>query len=141
MATSTVDVVIAAPREAVYKFFIERDGINPYLPVVNFTLKKPGATAPTGVGAQYLVGVKGVGFVEETTELVPGEKLEYQIIKGAPVKRHVGTVTFRDTEGGTHVSYTMESEPSLPVPGKALEIGLRTLINQFLKGAQKALTN
>lgn len=141
MASSTVDAVIAAPRETVYKFFVERDGINPYLPVVNFTLKKPGATAATDVGAQYLIGVKGVGFVEETTELVPGEKLEYKIIKGVPVKRHVGTVTFRDTDGGTLVSYTMESEPSLPLPGKALELGLRTLINQFLKGAKKALAN
>jgi hypothetical protein len=33
----------------------------------------------------------------------------------------------------------MESEPSLPVPAKVLEVGLRQLITQFIKGAQKAL--
>ncbi|WP_330254056.1 SRPBCC family protein [Nocardia sp. NBC_00565] len=138
MASSTVDAVIAAPRDAVYKFFTERDGINPYIPV-DFTLKTPGTPTPNGVGAQYLIGKGGVGIVEETTKLVPGELMEYKIIKGAPVKRHVGTITFTDVDNGTLVSYTMESEPSLPVPAKVLEFGLKNLINQFIKGAQKAL--
>ncbi|MGV9823769.1 SRPBCC family protein [Nocardia xishanensis] len=138
MATSTVDAVIAAPRDAVYKFFTERDGINAHLPGVQFTLKKPGSPTPSGVGAQYVVGRGSIGFIEETTKLVPGERMEYKIVKGVPVKRHVGIVTFRDAEGGTLVSYTMESEPSLPVPAKAVEAGLRVLINQFIKGAQKA---
>lgn len=138
MASSTVDVVIAAPRDVVYKFFTERDGINPYIPV-DFTLKTPGTPAPNGVGAQYLIGKGGIGIVEETTKLVPGELMEYKIVKGAPVKRHVGTITFADANGGTLVSYTMESEPSLPVPAKVVEWGLENLINQFIRGAQKAL--
>ncbi|WP_433193116.1 SRPBCC family protein [Nocardia sp. CA-107356] len=138
MASSTVDAIIAAPRDVVYKFFTERDGINPYIPV-DFTLKTPGTPAPAGVGAQYLIGKAGVGIVEETTKLVPGELMEYKIIKGAPVKRHVGTITFTDADNGTLVSYTMESEPSLPVPAKVVELGLKNLINQFIKGAQKAL--
>ncbi|MEV6279420.1 SRPBCC family protein [Nocardia sp. NPDC051832] len=138
MVTSTVETVIAAPRDVVYKFFTERDGIGPYLPVVNFTLKKPGAAS--GVGAQYLIGVGGLGITEETTALVPNERMEYKIIKGAPVKRHVGTITFADADNNsTVVNYTMESEPSLPVPAKVLELGLKTLINQFLGGAKKAL--
>ncbi|MBH0781181.1 SRPBCC family protein [Nocardia bovistercoris] len=138
MASTTVDVVIKAPREAVYKFFTERDGINPYVPV-DFTLERPGAPTPSGVGAQYRIGKRGVGLLEETTNLVPGERMEYKIVKGAPVKRHVGIITFSDTADGTLVSYTMESEPTLPVPAKVLELGLKGLINQFIKGAQKAL--
>ncbi|MEV0246997.1 SRPBCC family protein [Nocardia sp. NPDC050712] len=140
MVTSTVQTVIAAPREVVYKFFTERDGIGPYLPVVNFTLKKPGTGAASGIGAQYLIGVGKLGITEETTQLVPNERMEYKIVAGAPVKRHVGTITFADADNNsTVVNYTMESEPSLPVPGKVLELGLRTLINQFLGGAKKAL--
>ncbi|MGW0251309.1 SRPBCC family protein [Nocardia goodfellowii] len=140
MVTSTVETVIAAPRDVVYKFFTERDGIGPYLPVVNFKLKKPGAGSASGVGAQYLIGVGGLGITEETTQLVPNERMEYKIVAGAPVKRHVGTITFADADNNsTVVSYTMESEPSLPVPAKVLEMGLRTLINQFLGGAKKAL--
>ncbi len=138
MVSATVDAVIAAPRDVVYKFFTQRDGINPYVPV-DFTLKTPGSPTPNGVGAQYLIGKAGIGIVEETTKLVPSELMEYKIIKGAPVKRHVGTITFTDADNGTRVSYTMDSEPSLPLPAKVVELGLKSLINQFLGGARKAL--
>lgn len=138
MASSTVEAVIAAPRDVVYRIFAEREGINPHLPL-KVTLKKAGLSERDGVGAQYLLGRGPLGITEETTKLVPGERMEYKIVKGAPVKRHVGVILFRDTDSGTHVTYTMESEPSLPVPAKVLEIGLRTLINQFISAAKKAV--
>ncbi|MFQ6331713.1 SRPBCC family protein [Nocardia sp. CWNU-33] len=138
MASTTVDAVIAAPREVVYRLFAERESISPYLPV-QIKLTKPGLTEREGVGAQHLIGVGPLGVTEEITKLVPGERMEYKIVKGAPVKRHVGVVTFTDAANGTLVSYTMESEPSLPVPSKILEFGLRNLISQFIRGAQKAV--
>ncbi|MCC3314395.1 SRPBCC family protein [Nocardia africana] len=138
MASTTVDTVIPAPRDVVYKLFAERDSLNGYLPV-RITLRQPGTPEASGVGARYLVGVGGIGVTEETTELVPGERMEYRIIAGAPVKRHVGTITFADAPGGTLVSYRMESEPKLPVPDKATELFLRGLISPFLKAAKKAV--
>ncbi|PXX52236.1 uncharacterized protein YndB with AHSA1/START domain [Nocardia tenerifensis] len=138
MASTTVDAVIAAPREVVYRLFADRESINPYLPIT-VKLTKPGLTEREGVGAQHLLGVGPVGVTEEITKLVPGERMEYKIVKGAPVKRHVGVVTFTDAPNGTQVSYTMESDPSLPVPAKVLEFGLKNLITQFIKAAQKAV--
>ncbi|MFI9637731.1 SRPBCC family protein [Nocardia sp. NPDC051929] len=138
MASTTVDAVIAAPREVVYRLFADRESISPYVPV-QVKLVKPGLTEREGVGAQHLIGLGPVGVTEEITKLVPGERMEYKIVKGAPVKRHVGIVTFADADNGTLVSYTMESDPSLPVPAKVLEFGLKNLIGQFIKGAQKAV--
>ncbi|WP_378739848.1 SRPBCC family protein [Nocardia brasiliensis] len=138
MASTTVDAVIAAPRDVVYRLFADRESISPYLPI-QVKLTKPGLTEREGVGAQHLLGVGPVGVTEEITKLVPGERMEYKIVKGAPVKRHVGVVTFTDADNGTLVSYTMESEPSLPVPAKVLEFGLQNLITQFIKAAQKAV--
>lgn len=138
MASTTVDAVIAAPRDVVYRLFADRESISPYLPI-NVKLTKPGLTEREGVGAQHLLGVGPVGVTEEITKLVPGERMEYKIVKGAPVKRHVGVVTFTDADNGTLVSYTMESDPSLPVPAKVLEFGLKNLITQFIKAAQKAV--
>lgn len=137
MASTTVDTVIPAPRDVVYKLFAERDSLNGYLPV-RITLRKPGSPEPAGVGARYLVGIGGIGVTEETTELVPGERVQYRIVAGAPVKRHVGTITFADAPAGTLVSYRMESEPKLPVPDKATELFLRGLMAPFLKAAKKA---
>lgn len=138
MVSTTVDTVLSAPRDVVYKLFSERDSLNSYLPI-QVSLKKPGAGSPSGVGAQYLLGLAGLGITEETTELVPGERMVYKVIKGAPVKRHVGTITFTDAPGGTRVVYTMESEPSLPVPAKVLEVGLRGLTNALISGVRKAI--
>ena len=138
MASTTVDTVIAAPRATVYRLFADRESISPYL-AVNVTLVRPGETEREGVGAQHKIGAGPVGVVEEITALVPNERMEYKIVKGAPVKRHVGIVTFADADGGTRVTYTMESEPSLPVPAKVLEAGLKVLITQFINGAKKAV--
>ncbi|MEV6322808.1 SRPBCC family protein [Nocardia sp. NPDC051787] len=138
MASTTVDAVIAAPREIVYRLFADRESISPYLPV-QVKLTKPGLTEREGVGAQHLIGVGPVGVTEEITKLVPGERMEYKIVKGAPVKRHVGIVTFADADNGTLVSYTMESDPMLPVPAKVVELGLKNLIGVFMKGARKAV--
>lgn len=139
MASATVETVIAAPRTVVYKLFAERESIDPFMPV-QVTLTKPGTTEREGVGAQHRIGIGPVGVTEEITALVPGERMEYKIVKGAPVKRHVGIITFADAgDDSTRVSYTMESEPSLPVPAKVLEIGLRSLINQMIGGVKKAV--
>ncbi|WP_216901275.1 SRPBCC family protein [Nocardia alni] len=138
MASTTIDTVIPAPRDVVYKLFTERDSLNGYLPI-RFTLRRPGAESPSGVGARYLVGLGGIGITEETTELVPGERMEYKIVKGVPVKRHVGTITFADAPEGTLVSYRMESEPKFPVPDRLTEIALRGLIAPFLSAARKAV--
>ncbi|MBF6302401.1 SRPBCC family protein [Nocardia amamiensis] len=138
MASTTVDAVIPAPREVVYRLFADRESISPYLPV-QIKLTKPGLTEREGVGAQHLIGVGPVGVTEEITELVPGERMEYKVVKGAPVKRHVGIVTFADADNGTLVSYTMESDPKLPVPAKVVELGLKNLIGVFMNGARKAV--
>ncbi|TCJ89676.1 SRPBCC family protein [Nocardia alba] len=138
MPRSTVETVFDAPRDIVYRLFTERESVSPYLPI-QVKLIKAGDPI-TGVGAQHTLGLGKVGVTEEITALVPGERMEYKIIKGAPVKRHVGTIDFADTaEGGTRVVYTMESEPSLPVPAPVLEFGLRQLTNQLLGGVRKAL--
>ncbi|MFB7723033.1 SRPBCC family protein [Nocardia sp. NPDC058058] len=138
MASTTVDTVLPASRDRVYQLFADRDALSSYLPI-QISLKKPGIGSPSGVGAQYLLGLAGLGITEETTELVPGERMVYRVVKGAPVKRHVGTITFADAPGGTRVVYTMESDPSLPVPAKVLEAGLKSLINVFLGGVRKAV--
>jgi hypothetical protein len=137
MAHTTIDTVLPAPREAVYQLFAVRDSLNPYIPI-KFTLHRPGSPEPSGVGARYLIGVAGVGITEETTALIPGERVEYKIVAGAPVKSHTGTITFADAPAGTLVTYTMESFPKLPLPDRITELALRGLISPLLTAARKA---
>lgn len=137
MPSSTVETVFDAPRDVVYRHFAERESVSPYLPI-QVKLVRPGDES--GVGAQHSLGFGKVGITEEITKLVPGERMEYKVAKGAPVKRHVGIVTFADDpSGGTKIVYTMESEPSLPVPAPVLTAGLRALTNQLIGGIRKAV--
>ncbi len=137
MPSSTVETVFDAPRDVVYRLFTERESVSPYLPIQVTKVREGDAT---GVGAQHLLGIGKVGVTEEITKLVPGERMEYKIAKGAPVKRHVGVITFADDpSGGTRVVYTMDSEPALPVPAPVLTVGLRALTNQLIGGIRKAL--
>ncbi|RMI27868.1 SRPBCC family protein [Nocardia stercoris] len=138
MVSTTVDTLIRAPREQVYKLFVERDALSGRLPI-DITLLTPGAPEPSGVGAVYQLGKFGLGAKEQTTELVPNERMEYKVVGGLPVRNHVGTVTFTDAPEGTLVSYRMVSEPSLPAPAFAVQALLRTLIKQFLSAAKKAV--
>lgn len=103
MPAITVETFLPAPRDVVYKLFGERDSLSSTLPV-KISLRKPGVGSPSGLGAHYHVGVGGIGPTEETTELIPGEKIVYRVVAGAPVKRHVGTITFAGARGGTKVA-------------------------------------
>ncbi|MVU77182.1 SRPBCC family protein [Nocardia sp. ET3-3] len=140
LATTTVETVLPAPRDVVYKLFRERDGLDSVLPV-RVSLVRPGADSPSGVGARYHLGLAGLGPTEETIELVPGRKMVYQVVAGLPVRRHVGTITFADAPSGTQVVYRIESEPRLRVPGPVLKLVLDRLITTMFDGARKALAN
>ncbi|KAA0016185.1 SRPBCC family protein [Antrihabitans cavernicola] len=136
MASYTTDTVIEAPRDVVYGIFADRERNGEFLPVTT-RLKTPGTTERQGVGAVHFLGFGNVGVSEQITTLVPGERIEYKVVAGAPVKSHTGVITFADAPGGTRVVYTMESIPKLPVPAPLLELGLRALVGSFVSGARK----
>ncbi|GAB10466.1 hypothetical protein GOARA_056_02140 [Gordonia araii NBRC 100433] len=137
MVAVTVEKVINAPREVVYDVFTDREHNGDYLPI-NTRLVTPGKDARQGVGAVHLIGLGPVGIKEQIVELVPNERMVYKIVAGAPVKSHVGTVSFADAPNGTLVTYTMDSTPKVPVPAPALKAGLKALINQMLGACDKA---
>ncbi len=136
MASYTLDTVVDAPRSVLYEIFADRENNGDFLPV-STRLKTPGTTERQGVGAVHFLGLGPVGVSEQITNLVPGERIEYKIVAGAPVKSHTGTITFADAGKGTRIVYTMDSTPKVPMPAKVLQLGLRGLITAFVKGASK----
>lgn len=136
MASYTLDTVVDAPRAVLYDIFADRENNGDFLPVQT-RLKTAGTTERQGVGAVHFLGFGHVGVSEQITALVPGERIEYKIVAGAPVKSHTGTITFADSGKGTRIIYTMDSTPKLPVPAKVLELALKGLISTFVKGARK----
>lgn len=136
MPSYTLETVIPAPRDVVFDVFADRERNGEFLPI-STRLVREGTTERQGVGAVHFLGVGPVGIQEELTELVPGERIAYKIVRGAPVRSHRGTITFADAPGGTRVRYTMDSRPLLPAPAPLVTLGLRGAIGAMVSGARK----
>ncbi|HEX7825269.1 MAG TPA: SRPBCC family protein, partial [Mycobacterium sp.] len=107
-----------------------------FLPL-QMRLVEEGAEARQGVGAVHQMGLGPIGVKERITELVPRERIAYELIAGAPVRRHVGEIVFADEGAGTRVTYRMDSTPSLPVPSGLLVLVLRGLTTVMVRGAAR----
>ncbi|OAT69004.1 hypothetical protein AWB85_23545 [Mycobacteroides immunogenum] len=136
MAQYIEETVFEAPRSAVYELLANREGYNDFLP---FTVKlvRPGDTERQGVGAIHQIGVGPVGVKEQIVELVDGERIQYRVVAGLPVRSHVGTITLADHPQGTTVRYSMESTPLIPVPDAVMVWILRKSMSSLVTGAQR----
>lgn len=134
MARYIEETVFEAPRNVVYQIFADREGYSEFLP---FTVKlvRPGATERQGVGAVHRIGVGPVGVKEEIIELVDGERIQYRVVGGLPVRSHIGTITLTDHPRGTAVHYSMESTPLIPVPDAVMVWVLRQSMSSLVVGA------
>jgi hypothetical protein len=70
-----------------------------------------------GVGSVRQIKVFGSGAFEETvTAFEKNRLIEYRVTKGSPIKNHLGRLTFTENSGATHLHYTIDYEPKLPIP-------------------------
>ena len=139
MTVVVVNSLINAPRAAVYAAFTDREGTGKHLPI-QVKLKTEGTTERQGVGAVHTLGMGPLVVSERITELVPNEKIVYELVSGAPVKSHVGTIEFSDADGGTNVSYRIDSVPLVPAPDAAVSVAPKQIINTLVAGVRKAVT-
>ncbi|OHU79041.1 SRPBCC family protein [Mycobacteroides chelonae] len=136
MAQYIEETIFEAPRTTVYELFADREGYNEFLPFT-VTLVRPGTTERQGVGAIHRIGVGPVGVKEEILELVAGERIQYRVVGGLPVRSHIGTITLTDHPQGTAVRYSMESTPLIPVPDTAMVWVLRKSMSSLVDGARR----
>ncbi|WP_078313031.1 MULTISPECIES: SRPBCC family protein [unclassified Mycobacterium] len=136
MAQYTEETVFEAPRNIVYELLANREGYNAFLPFT-VTLVRPGATERQGVGAVHRIGIGPVGVKEEIVDLVEGERIQYRVVGGLPVRSHIGTITLTDHPQGTAVRYSMESTPLIPVPHAAMVWVLRQSMSSLVNGARR----
>ncbi|MGH3726182.1 MAG: SRPBCC family protein [Mycobacterium sp.] len=136
MAQYVEETIFEASRNTVYQLLADREGYSEFLP---FTTKlvRPGTAERQGVGAVHRIGVGPVGVKEEIVELVDGERIQYRVVGGLPVRSHVGTITLTDHPKGTAVHYSMESTPLIPVPDAVMVWVLRKSMSSLVVGARR----
>ncbi|MEV7545313.1 SRPBCC family protein [Streptomyces sp. NPDC089915] len=118
METVTVERVIAAPVEDVFRWLTTTTRYEASPLVLRCRLTRPGAGAPYGVGAVrrhlWLIG----WFEERITRYDPPYATEYTVVRSLPPSRHeLGRMTFTEAGGGTLVRWTTRAEIRVPLLG------------------------
>ncbi len=134
MPTFTLEKTIAAPPATVFDILADHRGYSAISPIRSSTLEREGETAPNGVGAIRVLKTVGPPLREEIVEFVPGERLVYRLLSGAPLRNHVGTITLAEHAGGTSASYRIDTTPAIPVVGRAVMPVVRLAVRQLFDG-------
>ncbi len=96
MRTFTLEKTIAAPPSTVFEVLADHRGYSAISPIRSSTLEREGDPAPNGVGAIRVLKTLGPPLREEIVEFVPGERLVYRLLSGAPLRDHTGTITLTE---------------------------------------------
>ncbi len=129
-----VSSIIAAPREKVWALLANHEGMKKWAPVREVIRRRPGAPDPDGEGAIRTIRAYGMAVDERITVFKPGERLEYALIEGAPIREHAGEVVRAPDDAGTRVTWSVRFRPLLPGTGWLLERMLRRGLERSLEG-------
>ena len=55
-------------------------------------------------------------FEEKVVAFEPNKRMEYVVSKGSPIKSHIGKMVFSESDGVTHLHYTIDFEPKIQLP-------------------------
>ncbi|MDD3444057.1 MAG: SRPBCC family protein [Zavarzinia sp.] len=143
MASRSVEfhLTMKAPRAAVFAWLGDHEKFGSLLP--GRTKRIVDGDGPGGVnGPGSIRRVSfGIGYTDEkVTAVVPGEYVEYTVIKGGPVKNHLGRIRLKDSaDGGTEIDYRIEFDPAIPFLGLPTEMLVRSIIGGGLAKLRRRL--
>jgi uncharacterized protein YndB with AHSA1/START domain len=130
---------IEAPPAAVWRLLADHEGMPCWLPVREVVRRRPGAPDPDGLGAVRTVKSGGLVFDEEIVGWKPGERLEYRVTAGAPLREHRGVVRLAAEEATTRLVWTVGFRPLVPGTGRLVERQVRTLLEAGVQGLTRVL--
>lgn len=94
---------------------------------------KDGQGSVNGIGSvRRITPVPLADFEETVTAFEPNKLVEYTITKGSPLKNHLGRMVFSEQNGKTHLHYTIQFEPKLPIPLSGLIV--KTALEKIILG-------
>lgn len=132
-----VERLIPAPRDKVWAILADHEGMRKWMPVREVVRRRPGSPDPNGVGAVRTIRGMGLVIEEQVTAFEPGERLEYVVTEGAPIRDHLGEVRLSPEAGGTRVRWTVRFRPVVPGTGWLLRAALKRGLEQGLGGLEK----
>jgi uncharacterized membrane protein len=98
---------------------------------------------PQGVGVVRRLRQAPVTNLERVTELVPNERLSYELVEGLPFENYRATVQLSEApDGGTDINWRAEFDVTAKVRGnvsrKLLERFYPQIVEKLARGAEQA---
>ena len=134
MASFTLVAEAAAPPDVVFEVLTDHRGYPALSRIRSVELEREGEPAPNGVGAIRAIKAVGPRLREEVIAYEPSSRFAYKLLSGAPVRDHTGTVELSETATGTHVTYRIDTTPTLPLLGGLVVRIARGTVQQLLDG-------
>jgi Polyketide cyclase / dehydrase and lipid transport len=98
---------------------------------------------PQGVGVLRRLRQAPITNVERVTELIPGERLSYELVSGLPFENYGAQITLTDgADGGTDITWRAEFDVKAMLRGnisrKLLERFYPDIVQRLARGAEQA---
>jgi uncharacterized protein YndB with AHSA1/START domain len=112
---------IAAPPSRVWPVLSDHEAMPRWMSVREVVRRRSGSPEPNGVGAIRTIRGMGLVIEEQVTGWKLGERFEYVLTEGAPLRDHTGEMVLEPAEGGTLVRWCVRFRPLIPGTGALIE--------------------
>ena len=132
-----------ASRDAVWALVRDIDTWQDWGTWSSTTIETPApGDDPQGVGVVRRLRQAPVTSIERVTELVPGERLTYELVKGLPFENYHAAVTLTDgADGGTDITWRAEFDVTAKIRGgvsrRLLERFYPDIVQRLARGAEQ----
>jgi hypothetical protein len=132
----------SASRDAVWALVRDIDTWQDWGTWSSTTIQTPApGEDPQGVGAVRRLRQAPVTSVERVTEIVPGERLGYELVSGLPFENYRATVTLSDAAGGgTDIDWRAEFDAKgvrAGISRRLLERFYPDIVQRLARGAEQ----
>jgi uncharacterized protein YndB with AHSA1/START domain len=127
-----------APPAKVFDAITDHAAMGRWLAGTRVTIDRPGNPSPNGVGAVRKISARGLTLYEEIVRYEPPRAMDYRVIRGAPLRNHLGTIRLEPDGSGTRLVYDIRFEIPWYLGGALLgAVLVRTLEGEIRKGLPK----
>ena len=136
-----VERVIDAPIQAVWDRYTDHVSWTKWAGLGKVKLAKEGVPPPNGVGCVRVIGSAGVVVHEEVLTFDPPRRMTYRVVKGGPLKDHLGEVEFVPEGNATRIVWRCQFNPKIPGLGGLTRFFITRLFRNALNGLARVMSH
>ncbi len=139
MQTVEVEKRFDAPRQKVWDVYTDHVSWTEWAGTGKVRLEREGSPDRDGVGCVRVISNGPVAAYEEVLSFDPPKRMTYQVVKGVPMKNHLGEVVFEDDGDGTLVRWRCRFDSGIPGLGFLLRAVAARTFRTALDGLERRL--